>query len=281
MKKLIIFFLFFSACNLETPPSKNLVTVSILPQKYFVEKISGDFFNVQVLVKKGFSPANYEPSPKQIQNLANSVFYFKIGVPFEKNWIPKINSTYPNLKIIDTAKNIKKKPVSRQKNSNQENLDPHIWLSPKLVKIQAENIYQALIVKFPEKKDFFKNNLDKFKEDLDKIHFDIKENLKNLENKTLLTFHPSWGYFADEFGLNQVSLEKEGKETSLKNLENIINLIKTKKIPVIFVQEQFSQEEAKSVAEKTGIKIIKINPLAENYLKNLEKISQTLKNSLN
>jgi len=115
------------------------VTVSIVPQKYFVKKIAGEKVEVSVMVHPGDSPATYEPSPKQMADLAKSDIYFAIGVPFEKRWLPRFQNVAKETKFVDVAKGVEKRAIDGDKQGNnhlrnKDKLDPHIWLNPKLVK---------------------------------------------------------------------------------------------------------------------------------------------------
>jgi len=89
------------------------VVVSILPQKTFVKKIAGDLVDVTVMVAPGSSPATYEPKPSQMKKITKAQIYFSIGVPFEKAWLPRFKAQNPSIKLIDTAKGIKKTSNAR------------------------------------------------------------------------------------------------------------------------------------------------------------------------
>jgi zinc transport system substrate-binding protein len=285
MKKiflLLFLFAFIISCNNGHKKIKETVFVSILPQKYFVQRIIGTDFTVNVMVKPGENPAMYEPTIEQLSNLKNTLVYFSIGVPFEKVWIPKIKKMFPDLKIVDTSQNIKKRFMDTfdRKKNNSQNPDPHIWLSPNLVKIQAKTIYQTLSELFPEKKDIMEINYQKFVTQLDSLHNVISDNLKNLKNRKFAVFHPSWGYFADEFNLKQIPIEIEGKEPTAIQLEKIISILKKQNIKIIFVQQQFSTKLAEAVARQINGKVVRIDPLSEDYINNLIEISQKMKSVL-
>ena len=246
------------------------VTTSILPQKFFVKKIGGDLINVNVMVLPGSNPAIYEPKPKQMQELKNSKLYFAIGVPFENVWLKKFKSINPQMKIILTQKNIKRVPmVKREKTSKREILDPHIWLSPALVKKQCETIKNALIEADSKNKRIYEKNYKKFRNEIDNIDKEIKQILKNSSGKKFIVFHPSWGYFARNYGLIQIPIEIEGKKPKPKDLIKLIKLAKKENIKVVFIQPQFSTTMAETLAKQIKGKIVKVDPLAENWSENI------------
>ena len=285
MKKVIfiilIFALFFiSQCKKEE--IKKNITVSILPQKYFVKRIVEDKFKINVMVGPGHEPHTYDPLPKQMIELSDSLLYIAIGLPFENILLKKIRNINPEIKIIKTQEGITLRKLDIyeshdfNENDSQNNNDHHIWLSPKLVKIQVINIYNAIISIDPDNKNFYKKNLEEFLLDLDKLSFEIENAFSNIKNKEFMVFHPSWGYFADEFGLKQIPIEIEGKEPAPKQLASIIKLAKEKKIKVIFVQKQFSSNSAKAIADEINGTIVMIDPLDENYMDNLRNIADSI-----
>ena len=252
--------------------------VSIPPQAYFVERVGGQFVDVKVLVGPGQSPATYEPTPKQMSELGRSQLYFRIGVPFEKSFISKISDVFKYLKIIDTGKGIQLRRF--QHTGLSQVPDPHIWLDPKLVMIQARTVCDALIQGDPAHKQEYKANLKGFLDDLIRVDAKIAQMLAPIRGTKFYVFHPAFGYFGDSYGLTQVAVEIEGKEPSAKQLTDIINRAKKDKVKVIFVQQQFAKKVARTLAEAIGGTLVPLDPLARDYLKNLEDIAANLKKAL-
>ena len=264
------------------------VFTSIMPQKYFVERIGGERVNVSVLVLPGKSPATYEPSPDQVISLAKADLFFSIGVAFEKAFIPSIAESLKSLKIVDTSHGIKKRNIESHDHDEDDEEedhksgapDPHIWMSPVLVKQQVLNIYNALVEKDPEGKDYYKKGYETFAADLDKADAELRKVLAPFKGSTLFVFHPAFGYFADEYGLKQEAIETGGKEPSPSVLESIIKKAKADKVKVIFVQPEFSQKSAGAIAKAIGGSVITLNPLNPDYLNNLLNIAEEVKKGL-
>ena len=292
MKKLFLIFsviVSFLGCKSSTPKNNQIrIFVSILPQKYFVQEITPDNIEIEVMVKPGQSPATYEPTPKQMAKLSDAEIYFSIGVPFEKSFLPKLEEINPNLQIIHTDKNIKKRQMdsfykikkrftdqikeSRYSHKHRDKADPHIWLSPKLVKRQIQTMEAAIIDENIFSKSKIKEKTQNFINKLTELQQYADQKLQNLDKKRFLVFHPSWGYLADEFELIQIPIQIEGKSPTTKELSTIIDFAKKEDIKVIFVQKQFSSQEAQVVANEIGGKVIRIDPLSVDYIKNLKKI---------
>jgi len=256
------------------------VVVSILPQKTFVKKIAGDLVDVTVMVAPGASPAVYEPKPSQMKKITKAQIYFSIGVPFEKAWLSRFKAQNPNMLLYDTSKGIKKLPMQEHHHSHHHHsssiLDPHIWLSPTLVKIQAKNIADALKKIDPKHKTVYENNLNKFEQEINELNRRLSKILKPCQGKAMMVFHPSWGYFAKEYGLKQIPVEVEGKEPKSKELVKIIHEAKEEGVKTVFVQPQFSKRTAKVIATSIGAKIVEADPVAPNWAENLIQIAKNI-----
>ena len=270
----ILFVLLLTACgqadDAEVVEDEKLsVTVSIVPQQYFAERIGGDLVNVTVMVEPGQSPATYEPKPDQMTALAESDAYISIGVPFESSWLEKIEAANTGMLMIDTTQGIDRHATS------SGGFDPHIWLSPSLVKVQSETIYNAFIELDPEHVEQYKANLDAFFADIDALDADIQAALENVDSSKFIVFHPAWGYFASDYGLEQVSIEVEGQEPSAQELADLITMAKEEGIQVIFAQPEFSQEDATTIASEIGGEVLLISPLNADWLENLKSVADT------
>ena len=335
MKKMLLAFLSLSAVLLAKE-----VTVSILPQKYFVEKIAQDKVTVNVMVKKGFSPATYEPKTSQMRKLANSDAYFTIDVPFEKVWLEKFKNSNKKMLIVDTDEGIKKLEMKahvhhddhdgHEKHEDHEDheshgkhhdehddhddhkkhddhddhgkhhdehddhdeekhdshaghdhtgLDPHIWLDPMLVKVQAKNIYDTLVKIDESNKSFYLKNYKNFVAELEVLNKEIKSVLSDSHDKAFMVFHPSWGYFAKRYDLEQISIEIEGKEPKPKQLVELIDEAKKHDIKIVFVAPQFSTKGAKTISNSINGNVSVIDPLSEKWDENLLKVAKDIAKS--
>jgi zinc transport system substrate-binding protein len=240
------------------------VTVSIGPQKYFVERIGGEYVQVNVMVEPGASPATYEPRPEQLQALSQAAAYVSIGVPFESAWLDKIVSANTDMLMVDTTQGIER-----------VGSDPHIWLSPTLVETQARTIYEALAQLDPAHQDTYKANLDSFIADIDALDAGIRETLEGATSKKFMVFHPAWGYFARDYGLEMIPIEIGGQEPSAAELAALVTEAQEENIRVIFAQPEFSARDAETIANEIGGEVLLISPLASDWLDNLRHVTQT------
>ena len=254
------------------------IFVSITPQKYFVERIGGNDVKVEVMVKPGESPATFNPNPKKMSRLANSKLYFSIGVPFERIWISRLKAIQPDLKFISLNQNLGLKIKSGY---SQNKKDPHIWLSPLLVKNMVTEIEVALSKEKPEREKIFKINHTALAQELDMLDQEIRDILANGKTRSFMVFHPAWSYFAEAYGLEQISIEHNGKEPGPRSLQEIVNRGKKSNIKTIFVQKQFGLSVAKNIAKMIGATIQEMDPLAENYFENMRKTAKAISGANN
>jgi zinc transport system substrate-binding protein len=291
-----IFLIFlFTAQMVLARPLK--VFVSIVPQKYFVEKIGGDFVEVAVMVQPGASPATYEPKPKQMVALAKSDIYFAIGVPFEKTWLPKIGATSPKMHIVYTQAGIEKRAMiahhshqgeskhhygeTEHRPDHHTGKDPHVWLSPPLVMQQARNILNGLETLDPTHRALYQANYKSFIVELVDLDLELKRLFETTaDHSEFMVFHPSWGYFAHAYGLEQLPIEIEGKEPKPAELKDLIEHGKKIGIEVIFVQPQFSWQAAQTIAQATTAQIVVVDPLAPDWAENLRQVAVKLSTAL-
>ncbi len=266
------------------------VFVSIAPQKYFVQKIGGDLVEVSVLVPTGADPHTYEPKPKQMTALSKSVVYFAVGIDFEKAWLKKIAAINPKMLIVHTDEGIEKilmpahthrqEPHQRQNkdvHSPKGTPDPHIWLSPALVKHQADHILSGLIKVDPKNERQYRKNHAVFLKELDALDGELKDWLADRKGEPFMVFHPSWGYFAQAYGLKQIPIEVEGKDPKPAQLQSLIHKAREQGIKVVFVQPQFSTKSAEMISREIGGKIVFVDPLAENWAENLRQAANKFK----
>ena len=292
MKKIIfLFIVMFSFLNASTQE----LTVNILPQKYFVEKIVKDKFTINVMVKPGASPHNFEPKPSQMKSLVASKVYFLIGDATEKNWIEKFKQNAKNTLFVDTTIGFEKiemakheheevaqhdhKKDEKDEEHDHSGLDPHIWLDPVLVKIQAKNIYEAMIKIDSANSDFYKTNYEEFLKELETLDSNIKTILAPHKDKAFMVFHPSWGYFAKRYDLEQISIEIEGKEPKPNELVELIEEAKKHDIKIVFVAPQFSQKSAKTISKNINANVIAIDPISGNWKESMLDTANQIANS--
>ncbi|MFV1994879.1 MAG: metal ABC transporter solute-binding protein, Zn/Mn family [Verrucomicrobiales bacterium] len=281
-------------------PEAPAIAVSILPQREIVRRLAGDYFEILVFVKPGQDPHHFSASPQQVMGLARARAFFGIGMPFETTLIPRIRDTAPGLTIVDVSEGVttgkggrgedgeqgqgKGKEQEQEQEQEQEHedygYDPHLWLSPPLLKLVARNTRDALIVIDPEHSDSYRANLAVFEEEVDRLHQKIEGLLRPFAGESFYVYHPAFTHFADAYDLRQQAVETGGKRPTPKQLMALIEGARRDKARVILVQPQFDPASANTVAHSIGGRVLAVDPLAEDIIGNLEVMARTIHDAL-
>ncbi|MBU0650350.1 zinc ABC transporter substrate-binding protein, partial [bacterium] len=257
MKKIfsvfIVLFIFgLSNFSYSQTNKKNInVMCSILPLVEFTEKVGKDKVDVFVMIPPGASPHTYETDPLKLKQLSKADIYIKVGsgIEFELVWMDKLIALNNKMIVCDVGKNIKLIDMKEDDHHHGggEHKDPHTWLSPVNAVKMVENIRDVLMNVDSANKDFYFKNAEDFISELKKMDEYIKNKIVSLKNKSFIVFHPSWGYFADNYGLRQIAVEVEGKEPTGKELVELINTARKENIKIIFASPQFSRKSAEVI----------------------------------
>lgn len=270
-----------------------VVTVSVLPQAYFVERIGGEHVEVNVMVGPGEDAHTYEPKPDQMRALSQSALFFSIGVEYEDVWLPRFADNNPEMDIIDSGEGIPRltesHPPSQEgeeghddevRRDHTNDSDPHIWLSPNNGKIIARNIYTALATASPEDEAAFTTNYEALIADIEALDGRIRETLDGIDQRQFMVYHPAWGYFAAEYNLTQLPVQTGGTDPSPSELAALIDHALEENIRVIFVQPSFSAANARAIAEEINGEVAMVDPLARDWLENLERAADAFASAL-
>ncbi|HEB9328320.1 TPA: zinc ABC transporter substrate-binding protein [Campylobacter coli] len=265
---------------------KPIISVSIPPQAFFVEKIAKDSVEINILIPPNSDEHTMEFKPQALKKLEQSKIYFLADLELEKILGEKFKSVLKNVKIVNINEGIHLLEGGHEHEHDHDghhaeeehdgHNDPHVWLDPVLVKKLAQNITQALVQSFPKNKEFYEANLANFLKELDQMDAQIAEELKNIKRNEFIVYHPSWAYLAKRYNLVQIPIEIDGKEPKSKDLQNLIKLAKEKDIRIIFVQPGFPENSAKVLAKELNAQIVSINHLARNWDEELLKSIQAL-----
>lgn len=255
-----------------------LVTVSILPQAYFVERIGGDLVQVNVMVGPGEEAHTYEPTPEQMKSLTASQLFFTIGVEYEQAWLPRFADINPELHFFDSAAGIQRIPMTDDHDHDSDHtdeslLDPHVWLAPANGQQIADNILAALTELAPEHADAFNKNHAALTNDITELDRSIQRTFEAVDQRTFMVFHPAWGYFAHQYDLQQLAVQIGGQDPSVRELAALVDIAREEDVKVIFIQPNFSAANARALAQEIGGEVVVADPLAREWLENLESVA--------
>lgn len=264
--------------------------VTIVPQQQIVERIGGDRISVTTLIPPNANHESYEPTVAEMQTVAKADVWFQIGtLPIDTNQRENIQSVNPTMRIVNTSINNAFRQLEahsheeegddldeeHEDEEHEGGVDPHVWLSPKMVKEQATVIAETLKELDPPYADVYQQNLESLQTELDQLDADLRQTLAPLQGRTVLVYHPTFGYLADEYGFKQAYIEVEGKEPTLRQMNELLSLAKEENISAIFVEPQFSQNSAQTVAQQIGARIVTIDPMAKDYFTSMRGLAHS------
>jgi zinc transport system substrate-binding protein len=279
--------------------------VGIPPVAYLVERIGGPHVRAEVLVRAGQDPHTFEPTPRQVVRLSRAKLFFKIGMPFEEHLAEHIAAGPTPIRVVDTAAGIARRTGEpgcacahghAHEHEHEPELgdhehepehgadgcsheaagDPHLWLSPPLLKRLAANVARALGEADPRHAAFFQANLALLAADLDALDRRIAARLAPCRGRAFYVFHPAFGYFADRYDLRQESVEIEGKPPTPRQLFGLVNKARNDGVKIVFLQSQFNQQVAASVAQAIGGTVASLDSLAYDVPANLDEVAEKI-----
>lgn len=277
MKKNLVFILGLfvlscaglAGCSWTSGNEARIVTVTILPQKFFASQIAGDRYEINCIVPAGSNPEAYDPSPAHLVHLGKSQAYFRIGqIGFEMAWMDKLEQNNPDMKVFDTSKGIAMlTSVHSHEHAgtvhNAVAVDPHIWCSPKNAYIMARNMYEAFVELDPKGRDYYASNYEALLGRIAEVDSIVATTLNPVKGRAFAIYHPSLSYLARDYGLTQLCLENEGKESSAIYLKQAVEAARHCNVGVVFVQKEFNARQVETFASEIDARVVTINPL--NY----------------
>lgn len=268
-----------------------LIVVGIAPMKEWVETIAGDTVRVQVMIPPGNSPANYEPTTRQLLALEKMDRYFAIGVGAETDGFlerlypdgdervvrlyEEVSTVYPD-RLIHSHTHEEEEAEAE----THEGRDPHIWLSIPRTKVMIERITEELIVINPEEEETYRTHASEYLLSLEELDQELMAKFSTAANRNFLLFHPSLGYFADQYGLEMMVIEEDGKSATPSHLMDVIDEAKEKGVQTVFYQEEFDENQARTIAEELDGELVSLSILDENYLDGIKQIGESLLESM-
>ncbi len=247
-----------------------IVAVSIPPEAAFVKAVAKDLVEVITIIPPGYSPENYEPTPREMVRFSEASIYFTVGVPAESAGI--LSGVSETTKVVRLENEVAEQYADLTIDGGR---DPHIWLSPRRAKVMVTAIARELSALDPENADAYTTNAEAYIAEIDAADTEVRASLEKAECRDFLVFHPAFGYFADEYGLHMYALEEEGKEATVGHLAEMIDFAKANNIKVIFYQEEIDSSQSRAFAEEIGGVTVMLSPLSEDYTENLKLMAKT------
>jgi zinc transport system substrate-binding protein len=255
---------------------KNIVLVSLPPYGYVVERIAGPTLTVKNILPLGANLHDFEPTAKDLTTLLQVDLWFSVGEIFEEKIRQALSNTKNSFIEFDLSKDLELLPIPGQKNQKNTQKDKHLWLSPKMLQIQTIIIAEALMQFYPEHKALYQKNLKTLLDDLAQLDTEISSLLSPYKDKAILVSHPAYTYFCEEYSLEQISVEYEGKELSAKKLGEIWNLSREKNIKLVLLQNYHNNKGAAFIAQKLDLNTHMLDPFGSDYILFMQTLAQLI-----
>jgi zinc transport system substrate-binding protein len=269
---LLSLILVISGCVSQDGGREVRAVATIAPLKEFVERVGGDRVKVSAIVPPGGDPHTFAASPSQMRGVADADIYIKNGAGLE-SWMERIIQVNQRMLVVDSSRGV-------ELIGDGQNVDPHIWLSPRSASIQVNNICEGLTEVDPAGRDYYAKNRDDYLRSLSALDGELGSLLAEAKKKRFLVLHPAWSYLARDYGLEQVAIEAEEKEPGPRYLREVVDLARASNITRVFVEPQFNPKMAEVIAREIGGMVVAIDPLAEDYVENMRHVGGAIAESL-
>ena len=266
------------ACSSKTENTQKTIFVTITPMQAIIEEITMGDFNVEVIVPKGASPETFEPTLKQVAAISDAEFIFSTGlINFEQNLI---NSIDGDGEIVNLSQGVEliAGSCSHGNHKHKHGVDPHIWTSPRTLRTMVLNAHDAIIAHYPDSVKYT-TATERLLARLDELDNYCASRLASSGVDVIMIYHPAYTYYARDYGIQQIAIEHDGKEPTPKQLTSLCNKGNNLGIDVIFHQPQYSADKVSSIASEIGAEVVETNPLAEDILAEIERITKIICNN--
>jgi zinc transport system substrate-binding protein len=265
----VVFMLFpRTPCHAAGRPVR--IFTGIPPIAGLAERIGGDRVEVETLLRPGDNPHTFEPRPRQAAALGRADLVLTCGFPFEQRLARNLSGRPSGPVVADLRPGIDRSAEAGSARSSHEHdhghaeADPHIWMSPPLLRILSLNLFEALKASDPSSESYFRGRLDRLINALDSLDRGTGRALAPYRGRAFLAAHPSFGRFAEAYGLKQMSVESEGKSPSARGLASIVREARKERVSLVFTEPQFDPSGAEAVAKAIGGTVAAVDPLGRD-----------------
>lgn len=284
------------------------IYTTVYPLSYFAERIGGDFVKVSSIYPPGSNEHSFEPTQQDMMNLADADLFFYIGLGLE-GFVESAQKTLQNenVKLVATANSIsdEKLDAASGEHSHEEDghgvhddhdhgdIDPHVWLSPVLAQDLALSIKEELVAELPEQETVFNDNYEQLVSELNALDEQFEKMATEAASKTFFVSHASFGYIANQYGLEQVAIAgiNSQNEPSQKELTEIVDQAEALQVSYILFEQNVSSKLSTVIQNEVGAQSLELHNLSvlteqdiqndETYFSLMEKNIETLQQALN
>lgn len=271
----IICALLIVGCTTKSDSDKKTIFVTITPMQSIIEEITAGDFDIEVIVPKGASPETFEPTPKQVTSFSDAEFIFSTGlIDFEKSLVERIDD---DAEVVNLSNGIEliAGSCSHGNHQHKHGVDPHIWTSPRALRTMVTNAHKAIMAHYPDSVKYTEAT-GRLLERIDALDTYCATRIKAEGVEAMMIYHPAYTYYARDYGIEQIAIEHDGKEPSLRQTTALIEKAKEHGVKAILRQPQYSEDKVRAIANDAGAEIITTDPLAEDILGEIERVTEMI-----
>lgn len=271
----IICALLIVGCTTKSDSDKKTIFVTITPMQSIIEEITAGDFDIEVIVPKGASPETFEPTPKQVTSFSDAEFIFSTGIiDFEQSLVERISG---DAEVVNLSNGIEliAGSCSHGNHQHKHGVDPHIWTSPRALRTMVTNAHKAIMAHYPDSVKYTEAT-GRLLERINKLDNYCATRIKAESVEAMMIYHPAYTYYARDYGIEQIAIEHDGKEPSLRQTTALIEKAKEHGVKAILRQPQYSEDKVRAIANDAGAEIITTDPLAEDILGEIERVTEII-----
>lgn len=272
---LLISILFLVGCGGKIEDNRKTIFVTITPLQSLIDEITMGDFDVEVIVPKGASPETFEPTPKQVTSFSDAEFIFSTGlIDFEQSLIKRIDG---KAELVNLSKDIEliAGSCSCGNHHHKHGIDPHIWTSPRALRTMVTNAHDAIIAHYPDSVKYTEAT-ERLLERITELDNYCATRIEAAGVEAIMIYHPAYTYFARDYGIEQIAIENDGKEPSLRQTTALIERAKEHNIKSILRQPQYSEDKVRAIATDAGAEVITTDPLSEDILSEIKRVTEII-----
>lgn len=271
----IICALLIVGCTTKSDSDKKTIFVTITPMQSIIEEITAGDFDIEVIVPKGASPETFEPTPKQVTSFSDAELIFSTGIiDFEQSLVERIDD---DAEVVNLSNGIEliAGSCSHGNHQHKHGVDPHIWTSPRALRTMVTNAHKAIMAHYPDSVKYTEAT-GRLLERIDALDTYCATRIKAEGVEAMMIYHPAYTYYARDYGIEQIAIEHDGKEPSLRQTTALIEKAKEHGVKAILRQPQYSEDKVRAIANDAGAEIITTDPLAEDILGEIERVTEII-----
>lgn len=278
MKKiatLLMCVLLVVGCSTKTVDDKKTIYVTITPMQSLIDEITQGDFNVEVIVPKGASPETFEPTPKQVTAFSDAEFIFSTGlIDFEQSLVKRISGSAELVNLSEGIELIAGS-CSHGNHHHKHGVDPHIWTSPCALRTMVNHAHNAIMAHYPDSVKYTEAT-ERLLARIEALDNHCAARIAEVGVEAMMIYHPAYTYYARDYGIEQIAIEHDGKEPSLRQTTTLIERAKEHGVKVILRQPQYSEDKVRAIAMDAGAEIISTDPLSEDILSEIERVTEII-----